>query len=120
MTAADLVAELRERGIELRTEKGRLLFRPKNLDEGTRARLQAVKPGVIALLEAEARAHDDVLPHGDRQLLAALRHRDEVDREMARAPRTCPACGAADQWLEAPGNRLCRRCHPPTRAQEGA
>ena len=51
-----MLKELRERGLELSTEDGRLLYRPKNLVTPTILdTLRAHKPALIKLLEWERR-----------------------------------------------------------------
>jgi hypothetical protein len=56
MSARALLKELRRRGLELSTDAGRLLYRPKNLVTPTILdALQAHKPQLLKLLEWERR-----------------------------------------------------------------
>jgi amino acid adenylation domain-containing protein len=68
MSLAGLLVRIRERGIELWVDDGRLRFRapPGQLDDELKRLVQAHKAELIALLEPGTNAAGDVIPRADR------------------------------------------------------
>ena len=89
MTAGHLVAELRDRGVELRVDGDLLRCRPKSaLSAEDLAKLRARKQEVLAYLR-----------------------REHARRQTGRL--VCYACKTSRFWLSIHGVTVCAKCHPP-------
>ena len=120
MTTAELIDDLRQRGIRLEAHGDKLRYSPRDAVTGDLlAMLQAHKGDLLAMLQAEV-PKDTPTAHAEAQ----YGHRDDEDAEAIDAAEMppCPACGRLEMWQAAasdlsgltPGRWRCLRCDPPT------
>ena len=121
-TAADLLAELTELGIELVASGDRLRYRPRSaVTPDLVERLRIHKAELLAILgQSEGR-------DGATGGMGALRgeHTLSVDpgeflpiwrQHYIEPPEPCPGCGGLLYWWNVWGDRRCMTCDPPVAA----
>lgn len=104
--AIDLLAELRERGIELAVDGERLRFRPvEAVPPELRARMSRLKPELIALL-----APRTPTPAPENPEEPPIPEYGDGDRPTVKR---CPICRERDFTRPVPrGMWCCAKCHP--------
>ncbi|MBW3598528.1 MAG: hypothetical protein KY475_14805 [Planctomycetes bacterium] len=99
-----LLAELRRRGILLKADAHRLLYRPAEaMTPDLLERVQACKSVLLELLRGEIAVSD-----------VERRSEAESHREVIDPPSPCAACGGLELWETVTGRWRCLRCDPPT------
>ena len=101
MTAAELLEHLDRCGVEVRTEAGKIRYRPAAaVGPELRSAIAQCKAELLAMLVPPPAP--TVPSNGPRSDATA---------------RPCWFCGCPDWWSEPgfPEMRVCRRCHPPVR-----
>jgi hypothetical protein len=93
MNIREIVAALRQRGMRLWTEGGRVIVEPDALTEADVATILANKPGIVAYLESEAA--DSIVPPASEPPAAVTQTPVEAPPAARRPPqplilRTCP------------------------------
>jgi len=122
MSAAELLADLTQLGVEVVAHEDRLRFRPRSaLTPGLVERLRTHKEELLAILRPT------VFPDGATTALAAgeaetAESRPDAAPEVIRwedcldPPDPCAKCGSLELWQTLAGNWRCLRCDPPTTA----
>jgi hypothetical protein len=148
MSAAQLMMDLAQLGIQLEARGDRLRYRPQSLVTPDLAdRMKAHKGELLAILQSETNAA--IIPDDatalwqaalDRlqgastgfpaDIMEALRSADarwmdepDVDQaeestEVIDPPNPCPECGSLELWQSPAGDWRCLRCDPPTKSRQ--
>ena len=109
-TAARLLSELRRRGVEVKVDGDRLLYRPK-VEPELRERIARCKPDLLALLRSDLTAPEVASSNPDSTERAA----HDCDRSVP-----CRCCGSRDFWALAHVHYwVCAGCHEPDPRPDG-
>jgi len=130
MTAVDLMANLTDMGIVLKSSGDRLRFYPRSaVTPELAGELKRHKGELLAMLRTKAGAAAIDLTDTKEAWQAAAESADDFEPEVFGRDGwpmdsidpdeldPCPKCGMLELWQTMAGNWRCLRCDPPTTAR---